>query len=220
MSSVEQTRSGTGTEGSDTSDRDSTRAADTVQEQAGRVTHEVREQAAGLTEDAREQLHEQARVQTEHLGEALHGVADRLHALADGRPEESGQAREVLDRIAGQIGEASQRIEELGFDGAVSELQRFARRRPGVFLASAAAIGFAGSRLAQGAKAERGGHGDGARSGNGYGSGTSQRSSGRSPAHSGAGSDPLPTPTSAPSAVPTASTPGPISGPAAREGGR
>jgi hypothetical protein len=223
MSSLEQAGSGTRTSAdrSDTSDRDSSSTADTLQHQAGRVTDEVREQAVSLGEDARRQLHTQARVQTEHLGETLESVADHLHALADGRPEEAGQARDLLDRIADQVSEASQRIDELGFDGAVDELQRFARRRPGVFLASAAAIGFAGSRLAQGAKAERDGPDRGSRSGNGNGSGTADRGGQRSTAPSSGQlpADRPPTVTSGPSAVPAA-TPGHISGPGAREGGR
>jgi hypothetical protein len=125
--------------------------AHTAQHEAGRVADEVRDQVANLTESAREQLHDQARIQTDHLGEAIGNLGERIQALADGRPEEAGQAQELARNIAGQVKDVSGRIETLGFDGAVDALQRYARRRPGAFLAGAAAVGFAAARLTQGA---------------------------------------------------------------------
>jgi hypothetical protein len=126
--------------------------AHTAQHEAGRVADEVRHQATHLTESAREQLHHQARSQTEHLGEAIGGMGDRIQALADGRPEDAGNVQELARSIAEQAKTVSRRIDELGFDGSVDELQRYARRRPGAFLAGAAAIGFVAARLTQGAR--------------------------------------------------------------------
>jgi hypothetical protein len=125
--------------------------ARTAQHEAGRVADEVRHQTRDLVEDARHELHQQARTQTEHLGGAMSSLGERMHALAEGRPEDAGQVQDVAHRIADQVEHLAHRVDELGFDGAVSELQRFARRRPGAFLAGAAALGFAASRLARGA---------------------------------------------------------------------
>jgi hypothetical protein len=126
--------------------------ADTAQHEAGRVADEVRHQATHLTESAREQLHQQARSQTEHLGEAIGGMGDRIQALADGRPEDAGNVQDLARSIAEQAKTVSRRIDELGFDGSLDELQRYARRRPGAFLAGAAALGFVAARLTQGAR--------------------------------------------------------------------
>jgi hypothetical protein len=47
----------------------------------------------------------------------------------------------------------AERLESGGLEGALSDLQTFARRRPGVFLLGAAATGFAVGRLLRGAQA-------------------------------------------------------------------
>ena len=45
------------------------------------------------------------------------------------------------------------RLNSKGFDGVVDDVQAFARRRPGAFLAIAAATGFVAGRLFRGAQA-------------------------------------------------------------------
>jgi uncharacterized protein YjbJ (UPF0337 family) len=131
---------------------DAASTADTAKEQAGRVTDEARHQVQDLAEDARSQLRSQAETQTANLGRTMDDWGGRLHALADGRAEEAGEVQDLTHRIADGMQGLADRIDELGFDGAVSELQRFARRRPGAFLAGAAVLGFAASRLAQGTR--------------------------------------------------------------------
>lgn len=126
--------------------------ADTAREGVAEVAEEAKHQAIDLAEDARQQLHTQARLQTDHLGEAIQDLGRKLHALADGRTDETGQVGDYADRVADRVGHIGDRMQELGFDGTVDELQRFARRRPGVFLIGAAAAGFAVSRLGRGAK--------------------------------------------------------------------
>jgi hypothetical protein len=125
---------------------------DTAREGVMEVTEEAKHQALDLVEDARRQLHDQARQQTDHLGGAIQDLGHKLHALADGRTDETGQVAEYTDRVADQVDRIGGRVQELGFDGTVEELQRFARRRPGMFLLGAAAAGFAVSRLGRGAK--------------------------------------------------------------------
>ncbi len=125
---------------------------DTARQSVAEVTEEAKHQAIDLAEDARRQLHDQARQQTDHLGAAIQDLGHKLHALADGRTEEAGQVGDYTDRVADQVDRIGGRVQELGFDGTVDELQRFARRRPGVFLLGAAAAGFAVSRLGRGAK--------------------------------------------------------------------
>jgi hypothetical protein len=126
--------------------------AGTARESVAEVADEAKHQAVDLAEDARRQLHDQARQQTDHLGDAIQDLGHKLHALADGRTEETGRVGDYTDRVADQVERIGVRVQELGFDGTVDELQRFARRRPGVFLLGAAAAGFAVSRLGRGAK--------------------------------------------------------------------
>jgi hypothetical protein len=126
--------------------------AATVSEEAARVRDDAVAHARDLAEDAKQQLHRQAQEQTQHVGEALDQLGTRVHALADGRPEDAGPVGDYADRIADQVDHLARRVGDLGFDGVVDELQDLARRRPGAFLAAAAAAGFAAARLTRGAQ--------------------------------------------------------------------
>jgi uncharacterized protein YjbJ (UPF0337 family) len=124
----------------------------TAKDQASQVADEARTQAGGLAEDAKQQLHQQAEQQTEQLGGVIGQFGQRVEALASGRPEEAGPLGDYADSIADQVQQLAGRVDQLGFDGMVDEVQRFARRRPGAFLAAAAVAGFAVSRVGRGAK--------------------------------------------------------------------
>ena len=129
--------------------------AGTVAEEASHVAHEAVGHAKDLAADAKQQLHRQAREQTDNLGGTLDQFGDRVHALAEGRTEDAGNVGDYANRIADQVDALAARVNDLGFDGMVQEMQRFARRRPGAFLACAAVAGFAVSRLGRGVQASQ-----------------------------------------------------------------
>lgn len=115
--------------------------------EAGLVASEVAAQGRNLVEETRTQLHQQAAGQTERLSQTLRKLSDEARALSQGRADESGPLREYVEQAASQISTVATRIEERGFDGIVSDVQQFARRRPGTFLLGAAVAGFAAGRL-------------------------------------------------------------------------
>jgi hypothetical protein len=133
--------------------------ADTARTEAGKVVDEARDQISVVMDEGQRQLRGEAQEQTQRLGGALGGLGDRLQALADGRPEEAGPIGEYAETIAAQTRDIAGRIEDLGFDGVLDEVQRFARRRPGRFLIGAAVAGFASARLGRGAKEADSGRG-------------------------------------------------------------
>lgn len=174
--------------------------AGTAQQEAGRVADEARQQARNLTEDARQVMREQARTQTDNLGETMGTMSQQMQALAEGRPEDAGRLGEVAGTLADRFDGMASRINELGFEGSIDELQRFARRRPGAFLAGAAALGFAASRLTQGAKQaqDTGVSGTDANRSTQPGGGARTHAGAQSPpATPGGGQSPLPPPTPA-----------------------
>jgi hypothetical protein len=138
--------------------------AATAKDQAATVAGEAREQTAAVAGQATEQVRQlagqatdevkaQANQQTERLADGLRSFAGQIQALVEGDQANAGplpayarQATDQLQQLAGQIGDR-------GFDGVVDDVQRFARRRPGLFLAGAAAAGFLGGRLLRGAQA-------------------------------------------------------------------
>ena len=121
--------------------------------QAGQLTQEALSSARGLVTEATGSLREQAGQQTERAASGLRSLSDQVRALAEGRPDEAGPAGDYVRQAGERLQQVAERLESGGLEGALSDLQGFARRRPGVFLLGAAAAGFAVGRLMRGAQA-------------------------------------------------------------------
>lgn len=138
----------------------------TAKDHASDVAGEASTRARDVAGELRDQLQEQARTQTQRLAGTVRQLADDLGDMGEsGRTDSpvTGAVRQMADRgrrLAGGL-------ESRGPEGLVSDLQDFARRRPGAFLAGAALAGFAAARLSKGVKAAGSGAAapaDGARS--------------------------------------------------------
>jgi hypothetical protein len=121
--------------------------AEEARQQAGNVARDVRDQARNLMGETRTQLRDSADAQTRSVASSLQGFADQLRALASGRPDEAGGARRYVDMASDAIGDLAGLLQSRNFEGVVRDVQQFARRRPGVFLAAAAGAGFVAGRL-------------------------------------------------------------------------
>jgi len=104
------------------------------------LTSQAVDQAADVLNDVRGQVRERADAEARRAAEAIGGIGQQLRTMADRADQDSPAVRWVRE-----AGERSQRVadrlEEGGPQGLVDDVQRFARRRPGVFLAG---MGFAG----------------------------------------------------------------------------
>ncbi|MBT2439448.1 hypothetical protein J7E93_04780 [Streptomyces sp. ISL-36] len=126
--------------------------AGTAKEQAANVAGEAKAQARDLVGEVREQLQGQAHSQTRSLAQNVRRLADELREMSEnGKPESS--AAGVVRQLADGGRQVADRIEQKGPEGLVGDLQDFARRRPGVFLAGAALAGFAAARVGKGVSA-------------------------------------------------------------------
>lgn len=127
---------------------------DDARQEASAVASEASAQARNLVDGARSALRDQASDGTERAAGAIGELGTRFRALADGDVEGAGD----LSRYAGEMSErlrgAADRLGDRGVDGIVDDLQRFARRRPGLFLTAAATSGFVAGRLFRGARSE------------------------------------------------------------------
>src|SRR3954451_8480097 len=130
----------------------------TVREQAGEVAATAREHVSDVVGTARNDGREvidrtrhavevEARQRTDELARSVRRFGDGLVALADGRPDEAGPVRNYARDAATRVDGLAQRLESRGYDGLVDDVSTFARRRPGVFLASSALLGFAVGRI-------------------------------------------------------------------------
>lgn len=152
--------------------------AGTAKEQAATVVGEATARARSLVGDLRGQLQGQAQSQTGRLTENVHRLAQELREMGEGGKPDSTMAG-VARQIADGGDQVADRIEQRGPDGLVSELQSFARRRPGAFLAGAAVAGFLVGRAGKGVNAASSTH---SRTGDSSGSAAGDRTGGDVPA--------------------------------------
>ena len=117
------------------------------------VASEAAAQAQNLVDETRSALRSQARQGADRTAGALDNLSSQFRALASGDREGAGELGRYADQASERLHTAAERIGSRGLDGLVDDVQSFARRRPGVFLAVAAASGFVAGRLFRGAQA-------------------------------------------------------------------
>ena len=139
------------------------RVKDTVRVQAAQVRDELATHGRTVVDEVRTKAQDQSYTQARRAGEGLSRLAAEAHALAEGRPGDAETLRTYLMQGADRLMEAADRfygladeIDERGIEGVASDLQRFARRRPGVFLLGAAVAGFGVGRAVRSAQSDEG----------------------------------------------------------------
>ncbi|MET7436468.1 hypothetical protein ACFYQQ_19655 [Streptomyces sp. NPDC005496] len=139
----------------------------TAVDQARNVTDEARRQVGSAFGDLQDRVRAEADGQVQRLSGTLRQWAQDLTGLADNAPGDS-PARALVDQAAGGGHRAADYLDKSGVDGALQDLQQFARRRPGAFLGGAVAAGLLVGRLAKaGKKASQSGSTGGVRTGQG-----------------------------------------------------
>jgi ElaB/YqjD/DUF883 family membrane-anchored ribosome-binding protein len=138
--------------------------AGVARDEARDVAGEVRDEAKALASEAATQVHNvvdstrsalrtQAHQNTERASGALGDLGSQFRALAQGDREGAGALGRYADEAGARLRSLADQLNRKGFDGVVDDVQTFARRRPGAFLAIAAASGFVAGRLFRGAQA-------------------------------------------------------------------
>ena len=118
---------------------------DTATAQAQRVGAEAKTQVRNVAADVRDKLGEQARTQNDRLVGSIRDTADQLDEMRGDRGD--SPAAVVVTRVADGGRQLADYLDRNGPEGVLQEVQDFARRRPGAFLATALAAGFVVGRL-------------------------------------------------------------------------
>jgi hypothetical protein len=132
---------------------EASQVADKAKDEARHVKDEVTAQARGLVDQAKTELRDQSHAQADQAARAIRRVGDQATALAEGRVDEAGAVADYVRQAGERVKEVGDRLEHRGVDGVLNDVQGFARRRPGAFLAGCAAAGFVAGRLIRGGKA-------------------------------------------------------------------
>ena len=118
---------------------------------------EAKGQAQNLFHEARGQLSDQASTQQNNAAQWLRDLADELKGMLEGRgsgdaegSQSTGLATQLVTQAHSQVGTVAQWLEDHEPADVLDEVSRFARRRPGAFLAIAAAAGLLAGRLTRG----------------------------------------------------------------------
>jgi hypothetical protein len=161
---VKATAAGGGKVVASRAEADAHRLAGTARSQAAQVTGELAAEARGMLAETQEQLEAQADLQASRLAGSLSLVGGQAVALAEGRPEEAGSLVGYAEQAATWLDGAASYLEEQGLEGIATDVADLARRRPALFLAGAAVVGFGVGRLVRsgGLSDEAGADGGGA----------------------------------------------------------
>jgi hypothetical protein len=127
--------------------------------QSGQVTEQAKQQSQQLAQQARQQASQLANRGTEQaksqLASQKHAASQRMvpiqSALRESaqqlRNQGQGQVGDYAEKAADQVERFSTYLRQTEVDEIMDEVRGFARRRPGLFLGSAAAIGFFATRF-------------------------------------------------------------------------
>ena len=124
--------------------------ASVAKDEAGRVVGEAGRQVRDMLDRTRSEVVDQAGTQQERLASGLRSASDELSSMGDS-VEEPGMATQLV-RAAGERTRAiAEWLEERDPTSLMEEARAYARRRPGMFLAIAAAAGIAVGRITRAA---------------------------------------------------------------------
>ncbi|MBT2412329.1 hypothetical protein J7I94_17410 [Streptomyces sp. ISL-12] len=142
--------------------------AGTAADQARAVAGEAQRQAGVVAQDLWGRAWDEADAQAKRAAGTLRHWADDLAGMAE-KAESGSPARSLAAQAADGGHRAADYLDRQGVEGVISEVQDFARRRPGAFLGGALLAGLAVGRLVKvAAKADQS-SGDGQRTSSGDG---------------------------------------------------
>jgi hypothetical protein len=123
--------------------------ADVAKEESRNVAEETKNQARDLWDQTRSELADQTGQQQQRVAGGLRSLGQELSSMANGS-DQQGLASELAGRGADQAHKLAEYLDGRDPGALLDEVRRFARRRPGTFLAVAAGIGVAAGRMSRG----------------------------------------------------------------------
>lgn len=119
---------------------------DTARSEVSSVAHEAKYQAKDLLAQSQQEMKEQARTQQQRIAGGLRTVGGDLESMADGAASDS-LASDLVRQVSSRVSSAAAWLDGREPADVLNEVKRFARRRPAVFILSAAIAGVVVGRL-------------------------------------------------------------------------
>jgi len=137
----------------DDAKQSTSQVAGTAKDQAQEVAAEAKTQAKQLFSTVKDEMGGQASSQQQRAAQGLRSLGQELSSMASGN-QQSGIASELAGQASDRVHTVADWLESREPGDVLQEVTSFARRRPGTFLAAAAAIGFFGGRMTRSLAAE------------------------------------------------------------------
>ncbi len=123
-------------------------ATEQAKQQSQQLAQQARQQASNLATRGTEQAKSQLANQKHNASQRMVPIQSALRESAQQlRNQGQGQVGDYAERAADQVERFSTYLRQTEVDEIMDEARGFARRRPGLFLGSAAAIGFFATRF-------------------------------------------------------------------------
>lgn len=122
---------------------------DSAKTELSSVVSDATDRAGSVLRTSQQELKTQAESKAKDLSSTLDDAARQLGSMADSADDPNSTVAQLSRSAAEQLRKQSQRLEQGGLEGLVDDARRFARNRPGAFMLSTVAAGFAVGRLAK-----------------------------------------------------------------------
>lgn len=123
--------------------------AETAKQEARDVALDAKRQAKDVYRQVRGEMSDQASTQQQRAASGLHSLAGELDQMASGS-QANGVAADLAQQAAEKARAFATWLESREPGDLAEELRSFARRRPGAFIAGAAAVGLLAGRMTRG----------------------------------------------------------------------
>jgi hypothetical protein len=123
--------------------------AGTAKAEASNVASEVKTNVRDLMYQAKSDLTSQAGTQQQKVAEGIRNISSELHTMADAS-DQPGVASDLVRQVAERSQSVASWLDGRDPGSLLTEVQGFARRRPGTFLLVAAGAGILAGRLTRG----------------------------------------------------------------------
>lgn len=123
--------------------------AETAKQEARDVALDAKRQAKDVYRQVRGEMSDQASTQQQRAASGLHSFAGELDQMASGS-QANGVAADLAQQAAEKARAFATWLESREPGDLAEELRSFARRRPGAFIAGAAAVGLLAGRMTRG----------------------------------------------------------------------
>lgn len=120
--------------------------AHTVKDEASTVIGEAGSQAKQLYAQTQSELKDQANAQQQRVASGLRSVSSELESMSQ-NTDNPGVGADLVRQVAGRLSGAASWLSNRDPGAVFTEVKRYARRKPGTFIAAAAVTGVVVGRL-------------------------------------------------------------------------